>query len=276
VEAVHLVHFSSVDDIAAAKAEILDAMSATGTLVFNSDDERVAGMARRHTGPKISFGLTPGADIRATDIEDRAGDRITALIEDTGGPIPLHLPVGGRHNLMNALAALGGARALELPLADGAEALAGFRPAPRRGEHRRLAGGVVLWDESYNSNPCAMRSVLAALAEARPSGRKVVVSGDMLELGPSEKEEHLALAAPLAAAGVALFIGVGPLSALTAQRLRADHGIPALACADAREAAERILTRVEDGDLVVVKGSRSMGTEVVADALKAARAGEAE
>jgi UDP-N-acetylmuramoyl-tripeptide--D-alanyl-D-alanine ligase len=176
---------------------------------------------------------------------------------------------------MNALAALAAARTLHVPLDRGAAALARFQPAPMRGEHLRLAGGVTLWDESYNSNPCAMRAVLASLAAVENAGRKVVVSADMLELGPAEKEEHEALARPLAEAGIDLFLGVGPLSALTAGRLRTDHDIEALACADVSEATEQLLARLLDDDLVLIKGSRSMGTEVIVEAVKTARGGEA-
>jgi UDP-N-acetylmuramoyl-tripeptide--D-alanyl-D-alanine ligase len=274
VEAVHLVHFSSVEEIAATKGEIIDALGSEGTLVYNADDRRVARLARRHTGDKVSFGVTAGADLRATDIRDDDSDRITARLIHGEERATLELPVGGRHNLMNSLAALAAARTLGVPLDRGVAALAGFRPAPMRGEHLRLAGGVTLWDESYNSNPVAMRAVLVSLATAKNAGRKVVVSADMLELGPAEKKEHEALARPLADAGIDLFLGVGPLSALTAARLRADHGVEALACADVSEASEQLLARLEDGDLVMIKGSRGMGTEVIVEAVKAARGEE--
>jgi UDP-N-acetylmuramoyl-tripeptide--D-alanyl-D-alanine ligase len=276
VEAVHLVHFSSVEEIAATKGEIIDALGPTGTLVYNADDRRVAGLAGRHTGETISFGVTAGAHLQATDIVDDGGDRVAARLVHGAEEATLELPVGGRHNLMNSLAALAAAGSLGVSLADGVAALARFQPAPMRGEHLRLAGGVILWDESYNSNPCAMRAVLAALALARSGGRKVVVSGDMLELGTAEKEEHEALARPLAEAGIDLFLGVGPLSAWTAVRLRAEHGIEALACGDAEEASRELLARLKDGDLVLVKGSRAIGTELIVEAVKAARGGEAE
>jgi UDP-N-acetylmuramoyl-tripeptide--D-alanyl-D-alanine ligase len=276
VEAVHLVHFSSVDEIAATKGEIIDALGPSGTLVYNADDPRVARLSRRHPGDKISFGLTGQAGLRATAVRDNGGDGVSAQVTHGRERAGLELPVGGRHNLMNALAALAAARTLGVPLAEGVAALAGFSPVAMRGERHRLAGGVTLWDESYNSNPCAMRAVLASLAVAESAGRKVVVSADMLELGPAETEEHEALAGPLAEAGIDLFLGVGPLSALTAGRLRADHGIEALVCADAEEAKARLLDCLRDGDLVLIKGSRGMGTEVIVEAVKASRGGEAE
>ncbi len=271
VQAVHLVHFASVDEIAVAKGAILEGLSPAGTFVYNADDPRVAALGARHAGPKLSFGLERDADVTATGIAAEGGERLRARVRAGRESAPLDLPVAGRHNLMNALAALAAARAVGGSLAAGCAALAGFRPAPMRGQRRRLAGGVVVWDESYNSNPSAMRAVLAALAGTPAPGRKVVVSGDMLELGPVEAEAHAALAEPVAAAGVDLFIGVGPLSALAVDALARRGGVEAVACTDAAAAATEAVARVQDGDLVLVKGSRSVGTEAVVAALAAAR-----
>jgi UDP-N-acetylmuramoyl-tripeptide--D-alanyl-D-alanine ligase len=271
VDAVHLVHFSSVDEILNTKAAILDALRPGGTFVYNADDVRVSALARRRGGTAVSFGLEPGADVTAGNISQRADGTLCATLAAGCESATLILPVAGRHNLMNALAALAAAQVVGVPLAAGAAALAGFAPPPMRGQRTDLAGGVSVWDESYNSNPASLRAVLATVAGATTDGRRVLVCGDMLELGPEEKAAHLALAPDIVAAGIDLFIAVGPLSAELADALERDHHLAVAVCADADEAGQRAVELVAAGDLVVVKGSRSMRTDKVVAALVAAR-----
>ena len=273
VEAVHLVHFSSVDEILTTKAAILDALRPGGTFVYNADDRRVAALARRHSGTTVSFGLDAAADVTAGAITEHADGTLRATVTASASTAVLTLPVAGRHNLMNALAALAAARVVGVSLADGAGALAQFTPPPMRGQRTRLRGNVRLWDESYNSNPPALRAVLATVAAAPAGGRRVLVCGDMLELGPDEKAAHLALAPDVVAAGIDLFIAVGPLSAELAGVLARDHALQVVLCADADNAARRCVELVADGDLVVVKGSRGMRTDKVVAALIAVRDG---
>jgi len=273
VEAVHLVHFSSLDEIATTKAAILDALRPGGTFVYNADDTRVAALAGRHTGATMSFGMNPAADVAATDVDDTQPDGIRARVRAGNESASLDLPVPGRHNLMNALAALAAARVVGVPLAAGVAALAAFTPPPMRGTRSLLAHGVTLWDESYNSNPVALRAVLTTLGQARTRGRRILVCGDMLELGKAEAEAHLDLAPDVAAAGVDIFVAVGPLSAGLADRLAREYDMTIATCADAGEAAERVVALVHDHDLVVIKGSRGMATDKVAAALAAARGG---
>ncbi|MFQ5669334.1 MAG: UDP-N-acetylmuramoyl-tripeptide--D-alanyl-D-alanine ligase [Acidobacteriota bacterium] len=273
VEAVHLVHFPSLDAIAAAKAEMLQEMGSPGTLVFNADDPRVADIAAGHHGPALSFSLSGKGDVVAHGVQETEEGFLQATIRSTSGSARLRLAASGRHTLLDALAATTAALAVDVPLAVAVAALTRFTPVPMRGQRLPLEGGVVVWDESYNSNPCAMRSVLAALGTARAGGRKVVVCGDMLELGPREAEEHEALALAIAAAGTELFIGIGPLSSRTARCLRDEHGLEVLAFPDVHQALRVVVDRVQDGDLVMVKGSRGMATELVVAALKAARGG---
>ncbi len=274
VEAVHLVHFSSLDEIATTKGAILDALRPGGTFVYNADDARVAALVGRHGGARMSFGLSASADVAAQQVDDSREDGIRAHVRAGSESADLNLPVPGRHNLMNALAALAAARVVGVPLAAGVEALAAFAPPPMRGTRTRLASGVTVWDESYNSNPVALRAVLATLGRTGTRGRRVLVCGDMLELGSGEEEAHLDLAPDVAAAGVDIFIAVGPLSAGLARRLERDHGMTVATCVDAAEAAAQTVELVHDHDLVVVKGSRGMSTEIVVTALAAARGGE--
>ena len=163
VAAVHLVHFDSVQAIAAAKGEALEVMGPRGTFVYNRDDAHLVQLAAGFGGPTLSFGLDPLAAVRADSIETGHPDRLTAQVHADGESAQLELPVGGRYNLMNALAAVAGAHAIGVPLAVAATRLAAFEPPPQRGVRLALAGGVTLWDESYNSNPVAVRAVLSAL-----------------------------------------------------------------------------------------------------------------
>ena len=271
VEAVHLVHFSSVDEILTTKAAILDALRPGGTFVFNADDTRVAALAGRRQGRSLSFGLGASADVRADDIHLHDDAGLSARVSHGDDQAELRLDVPGHHNLMNALAALAAARVVDVPLAAGCAALAGFTPAPMRGARTSLAGGVTLWDESYNSNPVALRAVLATMAAGSSDRRRVLVCGDMLELGDDEAARHLDMAADIAAAGVQLFIAVGPLTSALAATLEQSHGLTVAACQDADEAARRTVAMVQDGDLVLVKGSRGTRTDKVVAALQAAR-----
>jgi UDP-N-acetylmuramoyl-tripeptide--D-alanyl-D-alanine ligase len=241
----------------------------------------VAALARRHKGAAVSFGLDAAADISARDITEHQDGTLRATVTASPGAtanavtkdetVTLKLPVAGRHNLMNALAALAAARVVGVSLAAGAGALAQFTPPPMRGQRTHLHGNVHVWDESYNSNPPALRAVLATVAAAPAGGRRVLVCGDMLELGPDEKAAHLALAPDVVAAGIDLFIAVGPLSAELAGVLARDHALKVVLCADADNAARRCVELLADGDLVVVKGSRGMRTDKVVAALIAAR-----
>ncbi|MFQ5718525.1 MAG: UDP-N-acetylmuramoyl-tripeptide--D-alanyl-D-alanine ligase [Acidobacteriota bacterium] len=272
VAAVHLAHFESVDAIATAKGAALAVMGPRGTFVYNQDDARLRRLARGFAGRTLSFGLDPGggADVVGVDV-DESGEGIAASVRVDGAEQRLVLPVAGRHNLMNALAALAAARALDVDLSASVRRLASFIPPGQRGDRLRLTGDLTVWDESYNSNPEAMRAVLATLRVTRPIGRRVLVCGDMKELGADEADAHRRLAPRVADAGVDLFVGVGPLAALTVDSLESEPAVATHACDDARDAAVSVPGWVRDGDLVVVKGSRSMNMERVVEALVAAR-----
>jgi UDP-N-acetylmuramoyl-tripeptide--D-alanyl-D-alanine ligase len=173
----------------------------------------------------------------------------------------LELPFDSRHNLVNTLAAVAAARAI------------GVRPSGRvdvrfgalRGERVVLARGATVVNDCYNANPLSMRAALDDLAMQDTTGRRVAVLGDMLELGPAEREHHAEIGAYAAAAGVQLLIAVGPRSEAMLERYDGE----AHAVADAAAAAELSRALVEPGDVVLVKASRGVGLEVVAQALAA-------
>jgi len=140
-----------------------------------------------------------------------------------------------------------------------------------RGERVALGRGVTVVNDCYNANPLSMRAALDDLTMQSPAGRRVAVLGDMLELGPAEHEHHAEIGAYAAAAGVELLIAVGPRSAA----MLGSFGGEAHLAADAAEAAALAVALVEPGDVVLVKASRGVGLEVVAEALAAGRRDEA-
>jgi len=258
---VHLELLGSLEAIAAAKAELLEALPGGGTAVVPVDEELLVPWLRR--GLHVTtFG--PGGDVTYPALYEHPGAgpatppaRVTATVR--GEPVDLELPFTSRHQLTNALAALAACDAI------------GVRPSGPvdvvlsawRGERVELPGGAMVINDCYNANPLSMRAALDDLAAQDPAGRRIAVLGDMLELGPDERALHREIGAYAAGAGVDLLIAVGPLAA----EMLAEFDGEAHAALDASEAAALTGELVEPGDLVLVKASRGVGLEVVAEAL---------
>lgn len=270
VAEVHSAYFTSLDAIADAKAEILEGATADSVLVANADDPLVMTRIRRFGGAVRTFGTAPSADVQAADIEDLGVDGTAATVRTTAGAMTLRTPLLGRGNLANVLAAAAVALHYEVPLQGIVERAAGLRAAAHRGEVFRLAGGVTLVDDSYNSNPRALQLALQVIAGEQRSARRVAVIGEMLELGEGAVALHQACGRSAAAAGLAAILTVGgdAARALGAAAIRA--GMPASAVwhsTTSEEAAEQAAAVVRPGDLVLVKGSRGIRTDVVVDRL---------
>ena len=265
---VHLEHFGSLEKIAQAKGELFAGMRRDATAVFNADDRLVARLGAAFKGPKIPYGVVARkARVRAEaiEVEGLAGSRF--ILRTDGGSVPVRLSLPGRHNVFNALAAasLGLAMGLECePIRRGLEAV---RPASMRGVLHRLASGAEILDDSYNSNPAAMERAIESLQAASPRGRRVLVSGDMLELGPYEVQAHARLGRQVAEAGIDLFVAVGPLSRRAADSARAAGARDVKHVPDSEAAADLVTSAVQPGDLILVKGSRGMRMERVVQAL---------
>ncbi|OFW48556.1 MAG: hypothetical protein A3G77_13535 [Acidobacteria bacterium RIFCSPLOWO2_12_FULL_68_19] len=268
----HIGYFGSPDAIADAKAEILERAGAGHVLVCNADDSRVMARARRFAGRVVTFGAAAEADVRARDIEDLGIDGMRARVRTDAGERTLATPLLGRGNLDNVLAATAVAREFGVPLDAIVSAAARLAPADRRGAVRRLGGGVVLIDDSYNSSPAALGRALDVVAGERHMARKVAVLGEMLELGDQAIALHRRSGRTAAAAGLRLLVTIGgePARALAASAVEA--GLPASAVRhfDTSEAAAHEATaEIRAGDLVLVKGSRGTRTDIVADAIAA-------
>jgi UDP-N-acetylmuramoyl-tripeptide--D-alanyl-D-alanine ligase len=267
----HAGFFASAGAIADAKAEILDGARPGDLLVANADDELIRARAGRFSGRTRTFGVSAGADYRASDVRHRGLDGMAATITTPQGDVYVQTPLLGTGNLLNLLAAAAVAVEMGVSLGAIAERAAAMKPAARRGELIRLPGGVTLIDDSYNSSPAALRNALETVKASTGSARKIAVLGEMLELGTHADRLHAECGRAAAGAGLDLLIAVGgdPAARLAdaarAAGMSATAVIHVPASAEAADLAQR---KVRPGDLVLVKGSRGIRTDLVVERLK--------
>jgi UDP-N-acetylmuramoyl-tripeptide--D-alanyl-D-alanine ligase len=265
---VHLEHFGSLEKIARAKGELFEHMRRDAVAVFNADDRLVARLGQAFKGPKIPYGVVAKkARVRAEAIAVDGLAGSSFILRTDGGSVPVRLTLPGRHNVFNALAAASLGLAMGLECESIRRGLEAVRPASMRGVLHRLSSGVEVLDDSYNSNPAAMERAIESLQAAAPRGRRVLVSGDMLELGAYEGQAHARLGRQVAEAGIDLFVAVGPLSRRAADSARAAGAREVKHIPDSEAAADLVASAVKTGDLVLVKGSRGMRMERVVQAL---------
>jgi UDP-N-acetylmuramoyl-tripeptide--D-alanyl-D-alanine ligase len=255
----HLELLGSLEAIAAAKAELIAGLSPGAGLVVPAAEPLLAGHLREDLRT-ITFG--EGADVR---LAERRGDG-SVVIAHGSEQIELWPSFAQAHNLRNLLAAVAAARALGYTPRGRVE----VRFSAMRGQRVQLPGGAVLIDDCYNANPMSMRAAIDELAETAP-GRRVAVLGDMLELGRQAPRLHREIGAHARRRGVQLLVTVGPLAAEMGGAFAGETGGAcageAHAVADARAAAQLLGGLLREGDTVLVKGSRGVGLERVADAL---------
>lgn len=260
------VHFSrtpSVEAIASGKAELIQSLPADGLALLNADDPRVRGLAPRTRARVVLFGESADADLRAIDVRDEGldGVRFTALRD--GERADVFVPLPGRHVVVAALAALGAARELGVPLAEAAVALGTVERPKHRMEVRR-AGRLTVIDDAYNSSPAA---VLAALTVLRPMpARRVAVLGDMRELGTLSADAHVEIGQE-AARSADVLVTVGELARTSATAARAAGLAEVHETEDAASALVLLKRIVRPDDTVLVKGSNSLRLWEIADAL---------
>jgi UDP-N-acetylmuramoyl-tripeptide--D-alanyl-D-alanine ligase len=268
----HLGFFADADAIADAKAEILAHARPSDTLVANADDSRVMHRSTVFSGRLMTFGIETRADVRAMRVELRGLDGSAADVRTPAGDLRIETPLLGAGNLSNILAAAAVAVQFHVPLDEIARRAASLRPAHHRGDLVRLPGGITLIDDSYNSSPAALKQTLETVAAASGSARKVAILGEMLELGVHAVPLHEDCGRAAAAAGLDVLIAVGGAPADAMAEAARVAGMPPHAVVAVRtslDAADVALRRVRAGDLVLVKGSRGIGTDVVVEHLKA-------
>jgi len=267
----HLGFFASVDAIADAKAEILERAASDTTLVCNADDPLVMVRAARFAGRTITFGTSERAAVRAVDVEDRGLRGMRARVVTESGERHLDVPLLGRGNLYNVLAGTAVALRFGVALNDVVATAATLQPAARRGAVRRLRT-ITLVDDSYNSSPNALRRALDVIAHDIEASRRVAVLGEMLELGDHSVGLHEECGRAAAEAGVSLLFAIGgePARALANAAVAAGMNpadVQYFKTSD--EASAVVASSVHSGDVVLVKGSRGIRTDIVADRLAA-------
>jgi UDP-N-acetylmuramoyl-tripeptide--D-alanyl-D-alanine ligase len=271
----HLGFFTSVDTIADAKAEIFEGAGPSTLLVANADDERITERLSKYVGRISTFGVDHQAAVRATDVVDRGIEGTAAKVNTSSGGVNLEVPLVGRGNLMNVLAATAVAVEFGIALDVVAAQVARLRPSLHRGDVVRLAMGAIVVDDSYNANPTATKGALDVVARSVNTGRgrRVAVLGEMLELGDRSRALHEDVGRS-AAKAVDVLMTVGGSSAEAMGAAAVAAGMPS---ADVRhfstsdEAALALLAIIAPGDLVLVKGSRGVKTDRVVERLKAER-----
>jgi UDP-N-acetylmuramyl pentapeptide synthase len=281
VGTAHLEFFGAQERVARAKAEMVEGVRPGGAAVLNADDRLVIGMrARRNDIAIISFGIAAEADVTARGIAVASDLSATSFVLKTpDGEAAVRLPLIGRHNVYNALAAAAVAHYFGLSAERIADRLATSAPSKMRGELIRFANGVTVIDDSYNSNPQALlQSVHAMIDDNDESAfnRRIVVAGEMLELGAQGAALHRQIGrqiAELGPVGIDVLIGVRGLAgeliagaaeaSSTAAKQTSFFETP-------EQAAELLIAIASPGDLILVKGSRGVRTEKVVEKLKAA------
>jgi UDP-N-acetylmuramoyl-tripeptide--D-alanyl-D-alanine ligase len=251
---VHLELLGSIEGIAAAKAELIEALEPGGTAVVPAG-ERLLDPYLKDGIEVITFGA--GGDVSLIRSED---ERVE--VDLAGRRVELEVPFTQSHLRQNLLAAVAAADAAGVTPSGRVEVAF----SPSRGQRVVLPSGVTLIDDCYNANPMSMRAALDDLIETAKRGngsRTVAVLGDMLELGPAERDFHAEIGGYADAAGVDVLVTVGPLAASMAERFEGE----AYPVADAGEAAALVPELLEPEDVVLVKASRGVGLEPVSESL---------
>jgi UDP-N-acetylmuramoyl-tripeptide--D-alanyl-D-alanine ligase len=263
VGAAHLESLGGISAVARAKGELFIHLPAGGTALINADDPQVAQLPLANGVQRVLFGTMPDVQVRgsAVNVVDGAVHFTLHLPE---AELPVRLPLPGRHNVHNALAAAAAAWVLGVPPADIVAGLAEFRPCPGRMELVELPNDMVLLEDSYNANPLSMRAALDALHDLGRPGRRIAVLGDMLELGQAAHDLHREVGAMVAERADWLFT-LGELAREIAAGAVA-HGLAGervLAAASLDELIPRLQAILQPGDRVLIKGSRGMRMERV-------------
>ncbi len=264
----HLERFSSIEDVAEAKGEMLGEMPREALLVYNLGDPRVRRLARRWRGPSRSFGFGQEADVRLLEVGEQEGERRRIRLSVGGREIRTELHAPGRHNLSNALAAAALSWSLGAPVDAVAEGLARFRPLQGRFRIRRFEAFTMV-DDSYNANPASMESAMETLVAMSGEADRILVLGDMLELGEASERAHLDLGRAIGRVMPTLLCVTGRWADRVIEGAR-QEGVPAERIVGFEEpgaAVEAVTARLRGGEWILVKGSRGMALERVVEAL---------
>ncbi len=268
IGAAHLEKLDGISGVARAKGELFIGLPANGIALINADDPQVTQLPVANGVRRILFGMHQDAAVRGERITAQNGSVSFDLIVE-GRTKRVRLPIPGRHNVSNALAAAAAASALGVELAAIAAGLEAFQPCPGRMELIELPGEIVTLEDSYNANPLSVRAALDALRDLGTRGRRIAVLGDMLELGPSAAELHQQIGR-VAAERVDRLFTCGPLAKEIA-RGAVEAGLSdehVCAVTSHEDLTARLFAILKPGDRILIKGSRGMRMEKVTAALR--------
>jgi len=270
VAAVHLEFFDSLAGIARAKYELVESLPGSGTVVLNADDEYVSQFGRGFKGKVVMYGTRTAADVRAEKIQSQGaqGTEFDVVV----GSVREHatLPLVGEHNVLNALAAVAVGLERGLKPSEAIAELYTLAPADKRGQVLQL-GNITVINDCYNSNPKALEAMVDALAAMRAK-RRIVVAGEMLELGPAGEEMHRQAGQHVADKKIDVLLGVRGLARSMVEGAR-QAGTRSEFVASPEEAGEWLAGEARDGDVVLLKASRGVKLEKALEAWKARRDG---
>ena len=271
VSPAHLEFFSSVDEIALAKRELIEGLNGSGsTAVLNADDPRVAAFGSYAPGRVLTYGVEKQAFFMAQEIEDRGAMGSAFDYVSPEGRVRLELTVPGRHAIGNALAALAAASVWGIGAAEAQSVLRGLRAPAMRGELLRFSSGAALINDSYNSSPAALQAMIELLVATPNFQRRILAAGEMRELGAGSQQLHREAGQFATKTGkVDWIIGVAGDAVQIVEGAVA-AGFPrsrTMFFEAPREAAEFLAELMTPGDLLLVKGSRGVKMEQIVEAL---------
>lgn len=260
----HIGLLGSRENIAKAKAELVEALPAGGTAVLNGDDPFVSAMGRTFAGKVTFFGIGNGFDVSADEVAFHP-DGTSFICREGREEFPVYLRLLGIHNVYDALVAAALGYLLGVPAAEQKKALESFvsQSASQRIFH---VDGVTVLDDSYNANPLSVEMAMRALLQIE-GNRHILVLGDMLELGRFTEEMHQSIGQQAAEMKFDRLITVGPFSRITAEAAQ-QNGLPSESYDTCREAAARLKRIVHSGDVVLIKGSHAMHMETISGILR--------
>lgn len=265
----HIELLGSQEAIASAKAELVEAVPADGTVFLNGDDAFTESVAARAVAPVVRYGLSETCEVRAEDVAVDTDSVAHFTLVLPGSRTRISLGVPGRHNVYNALATAAVATALGHEPIDIATGLVSARGGDMRMQSFMSATGVHVINDAYNANPTSMRAAVDTLAGISAEGRSIAVLGDMAELGSLTELAHFQLGEHVSAAGIDILVTVGDKARRIADGASAEGMDSSVVrpCASVEEASEVLDDLLEPGDVVLVKASRVMGLERVVEGI---------
>lgn len=260
ISSTHLEGLGSIEGVANEKAEFIENMAENGILITNTDDDWCNQIANRYDGKVISFGFNKSADIRASDVK-RNDSGFVFTVNDS---FTVKLNVLGKHNIYNAMAAIAICKAVGIGMGNICDKFIDFELPPMRME-KQIYGDIVVINDGYNSNPSSMSAALEEFSQLTTPGRKILVCGDMLEMGNSAERVHREIGVKVAGTDIDVLWTVGSSSRFIAEEAIANGMLEEriLSCETSEEVSSFVASRLKKDDTVLIKGSRGMKLENV-------------